>query len=66
VIVHAWGAQYVYEVREVLQVAPGDTSSVIKHKDLPWVTLVTCRGYDEATDSYKYRVAVAAVLMEVK
>jgi len=66
VIVHAWGAQYVYEVRTVMQVSPFATSSVIMHKDLPWVTLVTCRGYDEASNSYEYRVAVGAVLVEVK
>ena len=66
VIVHAWGAQYVYEVRQVMQVAPGATSSVIKHEELPWVTLITCRGYDEASNSYKYRVVVRAVLLEVK
>ena len=66
IIVHAGNVQYVYEVREVLQVAPGAVSSVIKHEDLPWVTLITCRGYNEATDSYKYRVAVRAVLVEVK
>jgi LPXTG-site transpeptidase (sortase) family protein len=66
VIVHAWGAQYVYEVRTVMQVTPFATSSVITHKDLPWVTLVTCRGYDEASNSYEYRVAVGAVLVEVK
>jgi LPXTG-site transpeptidase (sortase) family protein len=66
VVVHAWGAQYVYEVRQVMQVAPGATSSVIKHEELPWVTLITCRGYDEASNSYKYRVVVRAVLVEVK
>jgi len=66
VIVHAWGAQYVYEVRQVKQVAPGEVSSVLKHEELPWVTLVTCRGYDETSDSYKYRVVVRAVLVEVK
>ncbi len=66
VIVHAWGAQYVYEVRQVMQVAPGATSSVIKHEELPWVTLITCRGYDEASNSYKYRVVVRAVLVDVK
>ena len=66
IIVHAGNVQYVYEVREVLQVAPGAVSSVIKHEDSPWVTLITCRGYNEATDSYKYRVAVRAVLVEVK
>ena len=66
IIVHAGGAQYVYEVREVLQVAPDAVSSVFKHEDLPWLTLITCRGYDEASNSYKYRVAVRAVLVEVK
>jgi len=43
-----------------MQVSPFATSSVIMHKDLPWVTLVTCRGYDEASNSYEYRVAVGA------
>ena len=66
VIVHAWGAQYIYEVRSVLQVTPGAVSAVITHKAQPWVTLITCRGYDEASNSYNYRVAVQAVLVEVK
>ena len=66
VIVHAWGGQYVYEVRSVQQVGPGSTAAMMKHEELPWVTLVTCRGYDEASNSYKYRVLVRAVLVEVK
>jgi LPXTG-site transpeptidase (sortase) family protein len=66
VIVHAWGAQYIYEVRSVMQVTPGAVSSVITHKNMPWVTLVTCRGYDETSNSYTYRVAVGAVLVAVK
>ena len=66
VIVHAWGAKYVYEVRSVIQVGPGNTTAMMKHETIPWVTLVTCRGYDQASDSYKYRVLVRAVLIEVK
>ncbi len=66
VIVHASGAQYVYEVRQVTQVAPNKVASAITHEDLPWVTLITCRGYDEDSDSYKYRVVVKTVLVEVK
>jgi LPXTG-site transpeptidase (sortase) family protein len=66
VIVHAWGAQYVYEVRSIRQVSPGNTGAMLKHEELSWITLVTCRGYNEATDSYKYRVLVRAVLVEVK
>ena len=66
VIVHSGRAQYVYEVRSILQVAPANTAAMLKHEELPWVTLVTCRGYDEASNSYKYRVLVRAALAEVK
>ncbi len=66
IVVHAWGADYVYEVRSVQQVGPGSTAAMMKHEELPWVTLVTCRGYDEASNTYKYRVLVRAVLVEVR
>jgi LPXTG-site transpeptidase (sortase) family protein len=66
VIVHASGAQYVYEVRSVLQAAPGNINTLMKHETLPWVTLVTCRGYDISSDSYLYRLLVRAVLVEVR
>ena len=65
-IVHALDTQYIYEVRSVKQVGPGSTAAMLKHEDLPWITLVTCRGYDEVLNSYKYRVLVRAVLVEVK
>ena len=66
IIIHAWGGSYMYSVRQVTQVTPDAVSSVIKHEELPWVTLLTCRGYDEASNSYKYRVAVRAVLVKEK
>jgi LPXTG-site transpeptidase (sortase) family protein len=58
--------QYIYEVRSMKQVAPTDIDAMMKHEELPWLTLVTCRGYDAATNSYRYRVIVRAVLVEVK
>ncbi len=48
------------------QVAPTDVNAMLKHEELPWLTLVTCKSYDEKTDSYRYRVIVRAVLIEVK
>ena len=66
VIVHVGGEDYVYSVRSVTQVDPGSTAALLKHEELPWVTLVTCRGYDEATGTYRYRILVRAVLVEVK
>ncbi|MCD4752584.1 MAG: sortase, partial [Anaerolineaceae bacterium] len=62
VIVHAYGQAYVYEVRTVERyVQPDDTSSVFKHEDYPWLTLITCMGYDEDSNSYRWRVVVRAI-----
>ncbi|MBM3152632.1 MAG: sortase, partial [Chloroflexi bacterium] len=56
--------RYIYEVRSVSQVDPGNTSA-FKHEQYSWLTLVTCRQYDEATNSYLKRMVVRAVLLEV-
>jgi LPXTG-site transpeptidase (sortase) family protein len=64
IIVHAFGNRYVYEVRSTRLVNPDDTS-VLRHEDLSWLTLITCRQYDESIGAYRYRVVVRAVLLEV-
>ena len=65
VIVQAFGQRHVYEVRRLRYVAPDD-SSILDHKDLDWVTLITCGGYDPEQDRYLWRVAVQAVLMRIE
>ncbi|MDO8755780.1 MAG: sortase, partial [Anaerolineales bacterium] len=65
VIVHAYGYMYVYQVRENKIIAPDDTS-VLKHEEDAWLTLITCKNYDEAKDTYASRVAVRAVLISVE
>lgn len=65
VIVYAFGSKYIYEVRSNQIVNPRDTS-VLQHEDLPWLTLITCKGYDENTNSYHWRVVVRAVLVKVE
>jgi LPXTG-site transpeptidase (sortase) family protein len=66
VIVHAWGQSYIYEVRSIKNnVRPNDTSA-IKHEEFPWLTLITCKGYDSAKDSYRWRVVVRAVQVRVE
>jgi len=42
-------------------VDPDNTSSMFEYKDYPWLTLVTCKRYDEESDSYRWRVVVRAV-----
>ena len=64
VIVHANGQYYEYRVRQIERVPPGDLS-VLRHEGQPWLTMITCQGYDDAQDKYLWRLAVRAVLVEV-
>jgi LPXTG-site transpeptidase (sortase) family protein len=64
VIVHAYGQQYTFEVRTNQVVDPSDTSA-FKHEEKSWLTLITCKEYDVKTDTYKKRVVVRAVLVNV-
>jgi LPXTG-site transpeptidase (sortase) family protein len=65
IIVHSGGTDYVYEVRSVKRVKPEDVS-VMGHKDYSWLTLITCQGYDEMEDTYRYRTVVQAVLVAAR
>lgn len=66
VIVHVYGQAYTYAVRSVEKyVQPDDTSSVFQHEDYPWLTLITCRGYHEESDSYHWRVVIRAVQIKI-
>ena len=64
VIIHALGQKYIFEVRRNETVNPTDTSA-FKHEKKPWLTLVTCREYNEKTNTYRKRVIVRAVLVSV-
>lgn len=63
-IVQAYGQKYTFEVRSNEIVAPNNLSA-FKHEEQPWLTLVTCKEYDEKTNSYRKRVVVRAVLVSV-
>jgi LPXTG-site transpeptidase (sortase) family protein len=65
VIVHAFGQRYVYQVRDNQRVLPTDVT-VFRHEELPWLTLLTCQGYNQASNTYRYRIAVRAVLIRVE
>lgn len=64
VVLHAWGKEHIYEVRDILQVEP-DTLSAIPHSDFDMLTLITCKDFDEDSGDYDLRVAVQAVLVDV-
>jgi len=65
VIVHAFGQKYAFEVRTNTIVQEND-SSVFKHENRPWLTMVTCKEYDQKTNQYLKRVVVRAILVSVE
>ena len=62
---HAWGKTYTYEVRSAVMTTP-DNLKMLKHEDLDWLTLLTCRGFDADEETYPWRTVVRAVLVDVK
>jgi len=67
VVISAWGQDYIYEVRESRQ-APADEISLLSDTGdgYDWLTLITCKGYDEQLDEYRWRHVVRAVLVKVR
>jgi LPXTG-site transpeptidase (sortase) family protein len=65
VILHANGQRYIFEVRTNQIVRPSDTS-VFRNDGYTWMTLITCKEYDESTNTYRRRIAVRAVLVKVE
>ena len=64
IVIHGWGQQYLYEVRTMERVQPQDLS-VLQHEELPWLTLITCRDFDESTGLYPWRTIVRAVQVDI-
>jgi LPXTG-site transpeptidase (sortase) family protein len=64
IIVHAYGQKYTFEVQTNMVVEPNDISA-FQHEEKPWLTLVTCKEYDEKMKIYRKRVVVRAVLISV-
>jgi LPXTG-site transpeptidase (sortase) family protein len=65
ITLRAYGQKFTYEVRENKAVKPADVS-VLNRINGTWITLITCQGYNEASNSYASRVAVQAVLLKVE
>ncbi|NWF65383.1 MAG: sortase, partial [Chloroflexi bacterium] len=62
IIIHAFGTAYTYEARTNRIVKPFSIG-VLQHEDTPWLTLLTCKDYNEASGLYSNRIAVRAVLV---
>jgi LPXTG-site transpeptidase (sortase) family protein len=65
VYIHFNKQVFVYQVQANSKILPSNISSVFKHEEDSWITLVTCEDFDAKTESYKYRRMVRAVLISV-
>jgi LPXTG-site transpeptidase (sortase) family protein len=65
IILHANGYKYIYEVRQTRTLLPNDLS-VLADDGYAWLTLLTCKDYNEAKDTYATRAAVKAILLRVE
>jgi len=65
VIVHAYGQRYIYEVRTNRVIRP-NAISPFQHEEKAWVTLLTCVGYNESSNTYRHRLETRAVLVKVE
>ncbi|NOH04228.1 MAG: sortase [Chloroflexi bacterium] len=65
IIIRAYGTVYIYEVRQNRIVSPYNIS-VLQHEEDAWLTLLTCKDYNESADTYARRIAVRAVLVKVQ
>ncbi len=64
IVVHLDGHRYIYEVREVFYASPNDVNILEKDKHYAWLTLITCKDYDPAKESFDQRTVVVAVRTE--
>jgi sortase (surface protein transpeptidase) len=64
VILHAHGQKYIYQVQTIqAEMNVSEIETAFKHEEFSWLTLITCRGYDEKSNSYRWRTVVRAILM---
>lgn len=65
IYINANGQTYIYQVQENRKILPTSISTVFKHEEDDWITLVTCEDFVENTGLYRYRRMVRAVLISV-
>jgi LPXTG-site transpeptidase (sortase) family protein len=65
IFVSSSGYRYTYKVVSNEVVQPND-ASVMKHADKSFLTLITCDAYDEQSGTYLRRVAIGAILVDVR
>jgi LPXTG-site transpeptidase (sortase) family protein len=65
IMIQAWGKIYHYQIQENISISPDQIDQLFKHQTFDWVSLITCEGWDESTESYNHRRVVRGILIKV-
>ena len=65
VILEINGQNHVFEVRQKKLIVDDNVNFAFKHEESPWLTLITCKGFNALTGEYQYRQVIRAVLVYV-
>ena len=65
IYIHVNGQVYVYQVQENSKISSTSITSMFKHEEDSWITLVTCEDFNAKTGLYTSRRMVRAVLISV-
>ena len=65
IILYAHGLKYTYQVR-VRDLVSYDDLSILSHKDQDWLTLFTCKEYNDLLGGYNWRQVVQAIMIDVE
>ena len=65
IILYAHGLKYTYQVQQ-RELVSADDHSILGHKEGDWLTVFTCKEYDETLGEYRWRQVVQAVLIDVE
>jgi LPXTG-site transpeptidase (sortase) family protein len=65
IYIHVNGQTYVYQVQESRKISPTGITTMFKHEEDSWITLVTCEDFNAKTGLYSTRRMVRAVLISV-
>jgi LPXTG-site transpeptidase (sortase) family protein len=65
IFLYANGLKYTYQVRQ-RELVSADDHSILEHKEDDWLTLFTCKDYDDSRGEYLWRQVIQAVLIDVE
>jgi LPXTG-site transpeptidase (sortase) family protein len=67
IIIHLGIEKYIFEVRKTKLVSPNTTGFAFEHlENRSFLTLITCAGFNEKDESYRFRRIIRAVLVSVE